>query len=134
MTALNRKCIDVSERKMEHALQLKKIEMETGSIKMRKYQQTKVLKERTNVLDHERKLKTIEFTAKTRQSSKAKEVKRKQDAKLKKFQGGIDDIGALHGEMCKQNIVNGGCVPSPGTTSLTEVSFLLCICLFYYTS
>jgi hypothetical protein len=108
---------------MEHALQLKKIEMETESIKMQKYQQTKVLKEQTNVLEHKRKLKTIAFTARARQSGKAKESKRKLDAKMKKFQGGTDDMGVLHGELRKQNIVNGGCVPNPGTTSLTEVSF-----------
>ena len=123
VTSLTRRNVEVNERKMEHALQLKKIELETESIKMQKYQQTKVLKERTNVLEHERKLKTIAFTARTRQSGKAKETKRKLDAKLKKFQGGTDDMGVLHGELRKQNTVNGGCVPNPGTTSLTEVSF-----------
>ena len=119
---LTRRSVEVNERKMEHALQLKKIEMETESIKMQKYQQTKVLKEQTNVLEHERKLKMIAFTARTRQSGKARESKRKLDAKMKKFQGGTDDMGVLHGELRKQNTVNGGCVPNPGTTSLTEVS------------
>lgn len=125
VASLTRKCTEVDERKMEHALQLEKIKMETENIKLRKYQQTNVLKEQTNVLEHERKLKTIAFTARTRQSGKAKETKRKLDAKLKKFQGGTDDMGVLHGELRKQNTVNGGCVPNPGTTSLTEVSFLV---------
>ena len=131
VTVFNRRSFELNERKMEHALQLKKIEMETESIKMRKYEQTKVLREQTNLKEHERKLKTIEFTARTRQSSKAKEIKRKQDAKLKRFQGGMDDMGVLHGELRKQNIVNGGCVPNPGTTSLTEVSFYLLLGIFY---
>jgi phosphoenolpyruvate synthase/pyruvate phosphate dikinase len=39
MTALNRKCVDVNKRKMEHVRQLKKIKMETESIKMCKHQQ-----------------------------------------------------------------------------------------------
>ncbi len=125
VASLTRKCTEVDDRKMEHALQLEKIKMETENIKLRKYQQTNVLKEQTNVLEHERKLKTIAFTARTRQSGKAKETKRKLDAKLKKFQGGTDDMGVLHGELRKQNTVNSGCVPNPGTTSLTEVSFLV---------
>jgi hypothetical protein len=132
MTALNRKCVDVNECKIiEHALQLKMIKMETESIKMHKYQQTKVLKEQMNMLDHKRKLKMIEFTMKTRQTSKTKEVKRKQDTKLKKFQGGTDDMGVLHGELHQQNTMNWGCVPNPGTTSLTEVSFYLLYCVYF---
>ncbi len=99
VASLTRKCTEVDERKMEHALQLEKIKMETENIKLRKYQQTKVLKEQTKVLEHERKFKTIAFTARTRQSGKAKETKRKLDDNLKTFQGGTDDTVFLHGEL-----------------------------------
>jgi hypothetical protein len=51
---------------MQHMLKLKEIKKGTESIKMHKYQQMKsVLKEQTNMLDHEPKLKMIEFTANT---------------------------------------------------------------------
>ena len=125
VTAFNRMKLEVDGRKMQHALDLKKIELKRESMKMRNEQHSKVLKEKTNVLEHERKLKTIEFTAKTRESGKVKETKRKLDAKLKKFQAGADDMGVLHGELRKQNAVNGGCVPNPGKTSMSDVSLLL---------
>jgi streptomycin 6-kinase len=99
---------------MEHMLQLKRISMEMKTIKMWKFKQTKVLKEQPNVLDHERKLKMIQFTASMHQGKKSQEQKRKQDAKLKKFQGRTEEIGVLHGDLHKQNTVNGGCVPNPG--------------------
>jgi hypothetical protein len=103
---------------MEHALNLKKIEMETESIKMGKYHQTNALKEQTNVLDHEQKLKTIKFTASTHQRGKAKELKQKANAKLKKYQGDFNNTGVLHNELRKQNTMNGGC----RMTFLTDVS------------
>jgi hypothetical protein len=87
--------------------------MKMEPIKIHKYQQTKVLKEWTNMLDHKHKLKTIEFTTNICQTRKAEEVKRKQDAKLKKFQGGTtDDMGVLHGELHKQNTMNGDVYPT----------------------
>jgi hypothetical protein len=131
VSALHKKSVVYDERKYQHAIQLKEIELKTESIKNGRYEQTKVLKERTNKLEHERKLETIEFTARTRQSGKAKDIKRKQQAKLKKYQGGTDNMGVLHGELRKQNTVNGGCVPNPGRTSMTEVSFYFLLCLFY---
>jgi hypothetical protein len=56
---------------------------------------------------------------------KAKEQKRKEDAKLKRLQGGSEEMGVLHGELHKQNAMNGGCVPSLGTTPMSEVSCYL---------
>ncbi len=56
--------------------------METESIKMCKYQQMKVLKEQTNVHDHEQKLKAIEFTASTHQCGKTKEQKKESRSKV----------------------------------------------------
>jgi hypothetical protein len=64
VTALGRKCLEIDERR---------IHMQVESIKICKYEQTEVLKEQTNMRDHERKLKMIEFTASTRQCGKAKE-------------------------------------------------------------
>jgi hypothetical protein len=93
------------------------------SIKINKYQQTKVLKEQTNMLDHEQKLKMIQFMVKSCQHGKATELKRKADAKLKQFHGDFNKMGDLHGELRKQNTTNGGCIPNPGMTSLSEVSF-----------
>jgi hypothetical protein len=75
--------------------------------------------------DHDRKLKTIEFTASTHQRGKAKEQKRKEDAKLKRFQGRSEEMGVLHGELRKQNAENGGCIPNPGMTPMSEVSCYL---------
>jgi hypothetical protein len=67
VTTLGRKCLDVDERKMQHALELKRISVQVESVKMRKYEQTEVMKEQMNTCDHERKIKTIEFTASTHQ-------------------------------------------------------------------
>jgi hypothetical protein len=120
--SLGRRCVVVDERKHEQALQLKLIAKETETIKMRKFEQAKVLKEKSNVLDHERKLKTIEHTHSHRSRVKAKDHKRKQDEKKLKVQGGANEMGILHGELRKQSSVNGGCVPNPGTTSMSDVS------------
>ena len=65
LTAFNRMKLEVDERKMQHTIDLKKIELKRESLKMQNDQHSKVLKEKTNVLEHQRKLKTIEFTAKT---------------------------------------------------------------------
>jgi hypothetical protein len=92
-----------------------------------------VLKEKTNCLDHQRKLQTIEFTAKTRQEGKENDMKRRQSAKQTKFQGGSDQMGLLHGELKKQAAGNGGCVPNPGTTPIPLVSFDRAIDCYYFT-
>ena len=62
LTALNWTILEVDEHKMQHAIDLKKIQLKRESIKMRNYQHMTVLKEQTNVLEHKRKLKMIEFT------------------------------------------------------------------------
>jgi hypothetical protein len=124
VTSLGRRCVEVDDRKHEQALEIKKIVRETEAIKMRKFEQGNVLKEQMNVRDHERKLETIEHTHSHRARGKAKDHKRKEDVKKKKAQGGCDELGILHGELRKQNTVNGGCVPNPGTTSISDVSLL----------
>lgn len=112
------------EKRMEHALQLKRLVKETEELKVRKIEQAKVLKEQTNQMDHKRKLETIEFTATTRQQGKESELNRKQKAKQGKMQVGADQMGVLHGELRKQVASNGGTVPNPGTTPLPMVSVL----------
>jgi hypothetical protein len=107
---------------MEHALQLKKLAKETEELKVEKFKEMKVLKEKTNCLDHQRKLQTIEFTAKRRQEGKENDMKRRQSAKQTKFQGGSDQMGLLHGKLKKQAAGNGGCIPNPGTTPIPLVS------------
>jgi hypothetical protein len=47
---------------------------------VRKVEQGKVLKEKTNVLDHKKKLEAIEFVATTKQQGKDSNLKRKRDA------------------------------------------------------
>jgi hypothetical protein len=72
---------------MEHAIQLKRITLETEVLKVQNMEQTKVLKDQTNKQDHKRKLHAISFTAKTRKKGKDKDAKWKHIAKQKKFQG-----------------------------------------------
>jgi hypothetical protein len=64
LMSLLRKSLEVDEWKMKHALQFEKIGKETKELKVEKYKQTKVLKEK-DVLDHKQKLQMIGFTAKT---------------------------------------------------------------------
>jgi hypothetical protein len=65
---------------------LKQIVLETAALKVKKSEQCKGLKEKTNMLDHKRKLQAIEFVASTRQKGKESEVKRKHEAKKHKMQ------------------------------------------------
>jgi hypothetical protein len=120
--ALERKSLVIDEHKMEHMLQLKHMVLETELLKVQKLEQTKVLKDQTNHQEHKRKLETIQFTAKARQKGKDKDAKRRHCAKQKKFQGGSDQMSLLLGKIRKQNELNGGKVPTPGTTPITGVS------------
>jgi hypothetical protein len=65
---LERKLLVVDKCKMSHVLQLKQIRLETEVLRVKKLEQSKVLKK--NVLDHKRKLQTIEFVASTRRKGK----------------------------------------------------------------
>ena len=65
VASLERKLIEVNKKKMEHAIQMRTLAKEMEEIKVRNFEQTKVLRERTNEIDHKRKLETIEFVAST---------------------------------------------------------------------
>ena len=114
VNVFQKKACGLEERKMEHALQLKKLVLDTEALKVKNVEQSKVLKDRSNEQDHKRKLETISFLAKSRQKTKDNDEKRKSVSKLKKFQGGSDQMGLLLGEIRKQTEVNGGCVPILG--------------------
>ena len=137
--ALEKKSSGLDERKMEHALQLKQIVLDTEALKVKNVE---VLKDKTNQQKdktiqqaHQRKLETISFIAKSRQKGKDNDEKRKIVAKQKKFQTGSDSMGLLMGEIRKQTEVNGGCVPNPGTTPIPVVSVsfrCLIVCTILY--
>jgi hypothetical protein len=57
--ALERKSLVIDERKMEHVLQLNRMVLETDSLKVKKLEQTKVLKVQTNHQEHKRKLEAV---------------------------------------------------------------------------
>jgi hypothetical protein len=63
---LERKLLAYNKQKVLHALQLKQIALEMEALKVRKVKQGKLLKEKTNVLDHKRKLEAIKFIATTK--------------------------------------------------------------------
>jgi hypothetical protein len=123
--ALERRAVACDERKMEHALQVKQITFETEALKAKKVDKVNVFKDQSNHQAHNRKLEAIQVTAQCRKKNKDDDVNRRQKAKEKKFQGGSDQMGLLLGEIRKQNEVHGGCVPNPGTTPVTGVSFVL---------
>jgi hypothetical protein len=81
-------------------------------------------KENNNVLDHKQKLQTIDFTTKTWQKEKENDLKRCQSVKQTKFQGRLDQMGVLHGELQKQAMASGGCIPNTETTPIPLVSRL----------
>jgi hypothetical protein len=62
---------------MEHTLQLKQSVKETEELKVEKYKQTKILKEKNNFQDHKQNLQMIEFTTKTRQKGKENDLTRR---------------------------------------------------------
>jgi hypothetical protein len=75
---------------------VKKIAKETEELKVEKFKQMKVLKKKNNVQDHKQKLQT----------GKENDLKRCQSAKQTKFQGGLDQMGVLHGKLQKQVVAN----------------------------
>jgi hypothetical protein len=107
------------------ALERRAVACETEALKAKKVDKVNVFKDQSNHQAHNRKLEAIQVTAQCRKKNKDDDVNRRQKAKEKKFQGGSDQMGLLLGEIRKQNEVHGGCVPNPGTTPVTGVSFVL---------
>ena len=122
VTILGRKSLEIDKKKMQHALQMKMLAKETKEIKVKKFKQFNVLRNKTNKMDHKRKPATIEFVATTRQKGKEEDVCQKEKAKQGKLQIGAEQMGVLHGQLHKQVASNGGTVPNLGTTPLPMVS------------
>ena len=94
--------MEIDEKKMEHALQMKMLAKETEEIKVRKFESTKILRDKTKEREHKRKLETIEFVASTKKKGKEEDVIRKERAKQGKLKIGSEQMGVLHGELRKQ--------------------------------
>jgi len=120
ITAMGKKSMEVDKKKMEHVLQMKMLAKETEEIKVWKFENTKILCDKMNEMEHKHKLETIEFVATTR--GKEEDVIRKERVKQGKLKIGSKQMGVLHGELRKQVAANGGTVPNPGTTPLPMVS------------
>jgi hypothetical protein len=57
--------MEVDKKKMELPFQMKMLAKETEEIKVRKFEQLKILHNKMNKMEHKRKLATTEFIAST---------------------------------------------------------------------
>ena len=85
ITAMGKKSMEVNEKKMEHVLQMKMLAKEMEEIKVWKFENTKILCDKMNEMEHKRKLDTIEFVATTRKKGKEEDVIRKERVKQGKL-------------------------------------------------